>query len=88
MTPHGFDLQMKAQRLKQVDKERDIYLQVFANREANMTEQKGKKTVYVYPKLEDLFDYEKRIEEVENPQPKETQKEKKLKDLFRRANNL
>lgn len=56
-------LLMETHSLKELDRQRDIYLQAYANARANDTETKGKKTVPVYKTFKSFFDYEaKKIE--------------------------
>lgn len=86
--PDEYRMLMKAHALKRVDIERDIHLQAYINRVATATEQKGKKTVPVYQKFTDLFDYEQRIEKVMNPAKEESKEEKKIINLFKQANKL
>lgn len=65
MTFPEYLYRMKAYNLSKIDKEYDMHLQAWINREINMKKQQGKNTVYVYKEFKDFFDYEKRLNEIE-----------------------
>jgi hypothetical protein len=67
---------MKARSLKQVDSEYEIHLQAWVSHQVKAEKKQGKKTVPVYEKFSQFFDYEKRINDVLKPK-----KEKKLTNL-------
>jgi len=68
--------------LARIDKEYDIALQAWMNHQATATETKGsgknQKTVSVYKKFEDFFDYDKRLQDLESPVRRLSQKERRM----------
>ena len=70
---------MKAESLKRVDSEYEIHLQAWVSHQVKAEKKQGKKTVPVYEKFSQFFDYEKRINDVLKPK----KKEKKLTNLER-----
>ena len=70
---------MKAESLKRVDSEYEIHLQAWVSHQVKAEKKQGKKTVPVYEKFSQFFDYEKRINDVLKP----TKEEKKLTNLER-----
>ena len=70
---------MKAESLKRVDSEYKIHLQAWVSHQVKAEKKQGKKTVPVYEKFSQFFDYEKRINDVLKPK----KKEKKLTNLER-----
>lgn len=65
---------MKAYELKRVDKQYDMHLQawLFQSVQATKPIAGGKKTEPLYKNFKSFFDYEKRIEEVSDPQTNKT----------------
>ena len=70
---------MKAESLKRVDSEYEIHLQAWVSHQVKAEKKQGKKTVPVYEKFSQFFDYEKRINDILKPK----KKEKKLTNLER-----
>ena len=70
---------MKAESLKRVDSEYEIHLQAWVSHQVKAEKKQGKKTVPVYEKFSQFFDYEKRINDVLKPK----KEEKKLTNLER-----
>lgn len=75
-------MRMKAFNFARIDKEYDIALQAWMNHQATATETKGsgknQKTVSVYKKFEDFFDYDKRLQQIESPDRQLSEKEKRM----------
>lgn len=79
-------LLMKAQQLKEVDKEYYIHRQAWANQQVQATEKRGKRTVPVYGTFKKFFDYEKQEKLILKPKPKKKEKSK-LELLMLQANS-
>ena len=62
---------MKAKSLQQIDEEYVIHLAAWKNQEVQATKKRGKKSVPVYERFNQFFDYQKRIDEVSKPIKKE-----------------
>ena len=62
-------LLMKAMRYKQIDRERELYLQAWLTFAAKATKKKGQP---VYKKFEKFYDYEARLKEVETEKSKKS----------------
>lgn len=77
---------MKANSLKKLDREREIYLQAYMDNVATGTKQVGKKTVPLYPQFKDLFDFDKYEQEILGKKTVEQDKNSKLKELVLKAN--
>lgn len=85
MTLYEYDLRMKAHRLKEVDREREIYLQAWADCLAGQTKMQGKdKIVPVFRTFEQFYDYDRRIAEVMG-MDKDRMQEERLKRTARRV---
>jgi hypothetical protein len=67
LDPHEFELLLKADRLKKVDKDRDIHWQAFQNQQAKATKGKGNNIKPAYRSFNDFFNYEKELEQVLHP---------------------
>ena len=62
MTLYEYELRMKAQRLREIDKEYEIHLQAWANHSVQATRRQGKdKAVPVYKTFKQFYDYEKYV---------------------------
>ena len=68
LTFREYRLLMKANALKRVDREREIYLQAWVNQQAKATKNKGKSPYF--RSFKDFFDYEKRLKEVSGEKKK------------------
>lgn len=68
---------MKAKSLKQVDSEYEIHLQAWVSHQVKAEKKQGKKTVPIYKKFNQFFNYEERIDGILKPK----KKEKKLSNL-------
>ena len=77
---------MKAESLKRVDSEYEIHLQAWVSHQVKAEKTQGKKTVPVYEKFSQFFDYEKRINDVLKPK-KEEKKLTNLEKLMLQANS-
>ena len=77
---------MKAKSLKRVDSEYEIHLQAWVSHQVKAEKKQGKKTVPVYEKFSQFFDYEKRINDVLKPK-KEEKKLTNLEKLMLQANS-
>jgi len=77
---------MKAESLKRVDSEYEIHLQAWVSHQVKAEKKQGKKTVPVYEKFSQFFDYEKRINDVLKPK-KEEKKLTNLEKLMLQANS-
>ena len=77
---------MKAKSLKQVDAEYEIHLQAWVSHQVKAEKKQGKKTVPVYEKFSQFFDYEKRINDILKPK-KEEKKLTNLERLMLQANS-
>ena len=77
---------MKAESLKRVDSEYEIHLQAWVSHQVKAEKKQGKKTVPVYEKFSQFFDYEKRINNVLKPK-KEKKKLSNLERLMLQANS-
>ena len=77
---------MKAESLKRVDSEYEIHLQAWVSHQVKAEKKQGKKTVPVYEKFSQFFDYEKRINNVLKPK-KEEKKLTNLERLMLQANS-
>ena len=77
---------MKAESLKRVDSEYEIHLQAWVSHQVKAEKKQGKKTVPVYEKFSQFFDYEKRINDVLKPR-KEEKKLTNLERLMLQANS-
>lgn len=58
MTLYEYEVRLLAFQLKRLDKERDIYLQAWVNRDVEST--KGKKSEPYYKEFNKFFNYEER----------------------------
>ena len=70
---------MKAKSLKQVDTEYEIHLQAWVSHQVKAEKKQGKKTVPIYKKFDQFFNYEERIDNILKPK----KKEKELSSLER-----
>lgn len=86
MTPYEYHLRMKANALKELDKEYDLHKVAFYNQAVQATKQKGKKSEAVYKKLTDFFNYEKIKEEMFGIKKVKVDKNARLKELILKAN--
>ena len=77
---------MKARSLKQVDTEYEIHLQAWVSHQVKAEKKQGKKTVPIYKKFDQFFNYEKRINDVLKPK-KEEKKLTNLERLMLQANS-
>lgn len=77
---------MKAESLKRVDSEYEIHLQAWVGHQVKAEKKQGKKTVPVYEKFSQFFNYEKRINDVLKPK-KEEKKLTNLERLMLQANS-
>ena len=77
---------MKAESLKRVDSEYEIHLQAWVSHQVKAEKKQGKKTVPVYEKFSQFFDYEKRINDVLKTK-KEEKKLTNLEKLMLQANS-
>ena len=77
---------MKAESLKRVDSEYEIHLQAWVSHQVKAKKKQGKKTVPIYEKFSQFFDYEKRINDVLKPK-KEEKKLTNLERLMLQANS-
>ena len=77
---------MKAESLKRVDSEYEIHLQAWVSHQVKAEKKQGKKTVPVYEKFSQFFDYEKCINDVLKPK-KEEKKLTNLEKLMLQANS-
>lgn len=69
MTLYEYNMRMTAFRLRQADREYEIHLQAWANREINARKKSGKKKlVFVYDHFKRFFDYEKRVQGILHPE--------------------
>lgn len=85
MTLYEYDLRMRANRLKEVDREYEIYLQAWTNYMVQATKKQGKdRIVPVYKTFKQLYDYDKRIGEVLG-MGKRCAQEERLKYIARRV---
>lgn len=85
MTLYEYELRMKAHRLKEVDREREIYLQAWTDCIVRQTKMQGKdKIVPVFKTFEQFYDYDKRIAEVLEEDKDQTQ-EDRLKRIAERV---
>ena len=81
-----YHLLMKAYTLTKLDRERDIWLNAFATNVATGTKQVGKKTVALYPKFKDLFDYDKYEKEILGTKEVKVDKNARMKRMILEAN--
>lgn len=71
MTIHEYSLRMTAFRLRRADREYEIHLQAWLNREIKAKKKSGKrKMILVYENFRQFFDYEKCINEILRPSGK------------------
>lgn len=77
---------MEAESLKRVDSEYEIHLQAWVSHQVKAEKKQGKKTVPVYEKFSQFFDYEKRINDILKPK-KEEKKLTNLEKLMLQANS-
>lgn len=86
MTLCEYHIAIKASALKALDHERDIHLQAYLNMSVQATKQRGKKSIPVYPRFGDFFNYDERKNEILGVESKENERENKIRDLVLRAN--
>lgn len=68
MTLYEYRLRTESYLFRQIDREREIYLQAWTAREVKAEKMVGKnKKQLVYKEFEDFYDYEKRIKALRNP---------------------
>ena len=79
-----YQLLMKAHALKQVDKEYEMHLQAWLNQRAKDTKPKGKKTVPVFRKFDEFFNYKEREQQILGTDKKEERST--LRNLLSQAN--
>ena len=77
---------MKAESLKRVDSEYEIHLQAWVSHQVKAEKKQGKKTVPVYEKFNQFFNYEERINSILKPK-KEEKKLTNLERLMLQANS-
>lgn len=78
---------MKAYQLKRIDKMHEMHLQSWLNHQVTATKEKGEKQVPVFETYKDFFDYEKKLEEIEQPKKKAiSPKLKRLAQIAAQAN--
>lgn len=77
---------MKAQALKMLDEEHKSHKQAWINHVVKDTKTTGKKTVPVYKKFTDFFDYQKLEKELLGNEKEEKQQDKQLMNLIKLAN--
>lgn len=71
MTLYEYNMRMTAYQLKQADREYEIHLQAWMNREIEAKKKSGKKKmVPIYKTFKQFFDLEKRIKEILQPEEK------------------
>jgi hypothetical protein len=71
MTLYEYGLRMTAFRLRRADREYELHLQAWLNREIKAKKKSGKrKMVPVYGNFKQFFDYEKCINEILRPEEK------------------
>lgn len=80
-------LLMEAQRLKNLERQRDIHFLAFTNEVAKATKTKGKKTYSLYPNFKSFFDYEKHLDDILGPRDTQTQIQSELDRLLLIANS-
>lgn len=86
MTVREYSYMIHAFNLRRVDIERDMHYQAFLNHSVTATKHQGKKTVPVYRKFTDFYDYEERIKEL--TAPKIDTNKANLARLIAKANSL
>lgn len=64
---HEYELLMKADRLKRVDKERDMHWQSWLNQQAKATTGKGDNIKPKYRTFDKFFDYDAAIKRAKDP---------------------
>lgn len=77
---------MKAQRLKFIDRERELYLIGWGYRLAMATNKKGE---YLFETFEDVFDYKSLLDEAQgevSERQREAEEMNRIKRLVRKAN--
>lgn len=62
MTLEEYRIRQRGYLMKQLDRERDIYLQAYVNRAVKATDKKGKS--YIFKEFKDFYDESKRRSEV------------------------
>lgn len=70
MTLPDYLYRYKAYRLRSVDEDYHRHLSAWLNVQAGSMKQQGDKQAPVYRTFKNFFDYQKRVEEIEKPQPK------------------
>ena len=86
LTPYEYSLLMKAESMKRVDSEYEIHLQAWVNHQVKAEKEQGKKTVPIYKKFDQFFNYEERIDSILKPK-KEEKKLTNLERLMLQANS-
>lgn len=87
LTLKEYQVRMKAYQLKKIDKEFDMHYQAWVNNQVKAAKEMGKKSVPVYKKFKDFYDYEARMKEIHDPgRYKLTNRMRRLAKLATRAN--
>lgn len=87
LTLEEYSYRMKAYNLSKVDYEYRMHMQAWLNHQVTLTEKVGKKTVPIFEKFEEFFDYGERIKALSrnNVEPLDSQS-KKLARLAAKTN--
>lgn len=89
MTIAEYLYRMKAHALQRVDVEYDLHLSAWLHIQAQVTEQKGKKTVPKFKTFKEFFDYEERVKMIEGDKQRSrlTDKQRDLAQLASKLNS-
>lgn len=82
-----YQMLMKAYALRSLDEEYKAHKQAWLNQQVQATKQQGKKTVPVYRKFKQFFDYEKHEQEILGANKKVPKQNKKIISLMLQANS-
>lgn len=87
LTLKEYELRMKAYSLHTLDEEYKAHKQAWINHQVKATKQIGKKTVPVYKKFEQFFDFKKLEQNILGTQKIESVSDKEFKRLIREYNS-
>lgn len=88
LTFQEYRLLMKAQALKQIDRERDLYLLAWNINQVKATKGKGKSIRPVFKNFKDFFDYDKLQDRVLNRTQSTEDKYKNYKAYIKRKEGI
>ena len=88
LTYYEYEARMYAHELKQVDKQHEIHIQAWVNKQVNATKKKGDGEISIYKEFKDFFNFEKEIRKIKSNNNDQQMSDKRMKSLARLAKNV